>query len=72
MSELRENRWAVLSERGVEAAALDYDGAARLVAQLRAGRVYGLCIVTSEAAARLNHKPAPAKRRAPRRKASKS
>jgi hypothetical protein len=79
MSELNENRWAVLSERGVEAAALDYAAAARLVQQLIAARIFGLCIITTEAAARLNHKeeqqPAPpktpAQRRAPRRKANK-
>jgi hypothetical protein len=72
MSELNETRWSVLSERGCEASRLPYADAARLVAELRRAPVFGLCIVTDEAAARLNHKPAPAKsstrKRAPRRK----
>ena len=53
MSELKERRWAVLSERGCEDAGLSYDEAAGLVARLRAGRLSGLCIVTDGAAARL-------------------
>jgi hypothetical protein len=64
MSELNEPRWSVLSERGCEAARLRYADAARLVAQLTGERVFGLCIITDEAAARLNHKPAPARKRA--------
>jgi len=76
MSELNEARWSVLSERGCEASRLSYAAAARLVAQLTREPVYGLSIVTDEAAARLNHQPAPAKppakKRAPRRKANKS
>ena len=61
MSELNETRWSVLSERGCEASRLPYADAARLVAQLTREPVFGLCIITDEAAARLNHKPAPAK-----------
>jgi hypothetical protein len=77
MSELNEALWSVLSERGCEASRLSYAAAARLVAQLAREPVYGLCIVTDAAAARLNHHesaPAktPAKKRAPRRKADKS
>jgi hypothetical protein len=72
MSELNETRWSVLSERGCEAAHLDYPAAAQLVARLTRESVFGLCIITDEAAARLNHQPAqtqtPAKKRAPRRK----
>ena len=76
MSELNETRWSVLSERGCEAARLDYAAAVRLVAQLAGERIYGLSIITDEAAARLNHNGAapaqsPAKKRAPRRKATK-
>ena len=76
MSELNEARWSVLSERGCEAARLDYAAAARLVAQLARERVFGLSIITDEAAARLNHNGAappqpPAKKHAPRRKARK-
>ena len=72
MSELNEARWSVLSERGCEASRLAYGAAAQLVAELVRARVFGLCIITDEAAARLNHQPAPAKtparKRAPRRK----
>src|ERR687883_347384 len=59
MSELNEPRWSVLSERGCEAAHLDYPAAAQLVARLTRESVFGLCIITDEAAARLNHKPDP-------------
>jgi hypothetical protein len=74
MSELKEARWSVLSERGCEASRLDYGAAAQLIARLRSERIYGLCIITDEAALRLNHKPAAppaaatARKRAPRRK----
>jgi hypothetical protein len=76
MNELKEARWSVLSERGCEASRLDYPAATQLVAQLARVPIYGLCIITDEAAARLNHKPAssktPAKKRTPRRKPAKS
>ena len=77
MSELNEALWSVLSERGCEASRLNYAAAAQLVAQLAREPVYGLCIITDEAAARLNHAPAQAtkprtKRRAPRRATKKS
>ncbi len=73
MSELNEARWSVLSERGCEASQLAYPEAARLVAQLTRDRVFGLCIITDEAAARLNHRPAakPAHKRAAKRKNNK-
>ncbi|HYX42651.1 MAG TPA: hypothetical protein VE821_13180 [Pyrinomonadaceae bacterium] len=76
MSELDEARWSVLSERGCEAAHLSYAAAAQLVAQLTREPVFGLCIITDEAATRLNGTPStpaqkPGKRRAPRRKKSK-
>ena len=76
MSELDEQRWAVVSERGCEAARVTYAEAAELMRRLKGERVYGTCVITSEAAARLDaaaapsangrKKPAPAKK--PRRK----
>lgn len=55
MSELNERLWAVLSERGREAAGLTYEEAAVLVREMRGGanggKVSGLCIVTDRAAA---------------------
>ncbi len=55
MSELNERLWAVLSERGREAAGLTYEEAAGLVRELRGDgangrKVSGLCIVTDRAA----------------------
>lgn len=62
MSELNERRWAVLSERGCEAAGLSYGEASGLVARLRGERVSGLCVVTESAAARMPRpKKSPAK-----------
>jgi hypothetical protein len=66
MSELNERLWAVLSERGREAAGLTYEEAAVLVRELRGGegangrKVSGLCIVTDRAASFV----APAKKAA--------
>ena len=63
MSELNERLWAVLSERGREAAGLTYEEAAALVRELRGGsganggKISGLCIVTDRAASHV----APAK-----------
>ena len=53
MSELSERRWAVLSERGSEAAGLTYEEAAALVGELRGRDVSGLCVITGEAASHL-------------------
>ena len=53
MSELQEQRWSVLSERGREAARLSYVDAAALVRTLTGEKVHGLCVITDEAAARL-------------------
>ena len=58
MSELKERRWAVLSERGREESGLSYEEAAGLIARLRGERLSGLCVITDEAA---SHLP-PAKR----------
>jgi hypothetical protein len=52
MSELKERQWAVLSERGCEAASLAYVEAVQLVSRLSEEKVYGLCIITDEAARR--------------------
>ena len=66
MSTLNERLWAVLSERGREAAGLTYEEAAVLVRELRAngnadgGKISGLCIVTARAAEHV----APAKKAA--------
>jgi hypothetical protein len=70
MSELNERLWAVLSERGREAAGLTYEEAASLVRELRAdgasngGRVSGLCIVSTRAGERV----APAKKDSTKKK----
>lgn len=52
MSELREQRWSVVSERGCEASGVNYDEAAELVRRLRADLIHGLCIISDEAARR--------------------
>ena len=51
MSELKERRWAVLSERGCEDSGISYEEAAAAMARLKAERVSGLCVVTDAAAA---------------------
>ena len=53
MSELDEQRWTVLSERGGEASGLTYAAAAERVRGLASEKIHGLCIITDEAAARL-------------------
>jgi hypothetical protein len=53
MSELNEQRWSVLSERGREAERATYADAAMLVRRLTAEKIHGLCVVTDEAAERL-------------------
>lgn len=54
MGELNEGRWSVISERGREAAGVPYAEAAALVRRLLGEKIYGTCVVTDEAAARLN------------------
>jgi hypothetical protein len=56
MSELRESRWAVMSERGCEASGLSYDEARGLMLRLVREKVRGLCIITDEAARHIAHK----------------
>lgn len=51
-NELRENIWAVISERGCEGLDLTYTDAAALMRKLSGEDVYGLCVVTSDAARR--------------------
>ena len=53
MGELNEGRWSVVSERGREAGGLPYADAAALMRRLIGEKVYGTCVVTDEAAARL-------------------
>ncbi|MET0647545.1 MAG: hypothetical protein ABW208_13080 [Pyrinomonadaceae bacterium] len=65
MSELKERRWAVLSERGCEGAGLSYEEAAAAVARLRGDRISGLCVVTDAAAAHM-----PRAQKAPGKSAS--
>lgn len=58
MRELRESKWAVVSERGCEASGLNYEEARRLEQRLIRERVHGLCIVTDMAARRMKeHAP---------------
>lgn len=53
-AELQEPRWAVISFEKVEAGNLAYEAASRLLADLDAKGVTGLCIVTDAVAARLS------------------
>jgi hypothetical protein len=50
MSELSEQRWAVISERGCEASGMVYAEAATLMRKLASEKVHGLSVVTSDAA----------------------
>ena len=52
MSELTEQRWAVLSERGCEAFALTYAQANELMRSLMREKVSGLFVITDAAAHR--------------------
>ena len=53
VGELNEGRWSVVSERGREAGGLAYADAAALVRRLLGEKIFGTCVVTDEAAARL-------------------
>jgi hypothetical protein len=72
MSELKERRWAVLSERGCEEAGLSYEEAAATVARLRGERLSGLCIITDAAAAHVPRAQKPAGNSKPKRSRKKS
>ena len=52
-SELGNERWSVLSDRGIEAFGLIHEDARRLVHRLAGEGRHGLCIVTDEAASRI-------------------
>ncbi|HJU56479.1 MAG TPA: hypothetical protein VJ715_17980 [Pyrinomonadaceae bacterium] len=52
MSELTEERWAVLSERGCEAMGLTYAQARELMRALARERISGLSVITDAAARR--------------------
>jgi hypothetical protein len=53
-SELDQPRWSVVSFERCEASALAYSEAVRLLSEKEAAGVNGLCIVTDEAAQRVN------------------
>jgi len=53
VSELELPRWSVVSFDKCEASGLTYDAAVKLMVEKEAARVYGLCIITDEAAGRL-------------------
>jgi hypothetical protein len=84
MGELGEQRWAVISERGCEARGLPHAEAAGLMRRLKGERVSGLCVVTNEAAERLQlgaktspngskpPAPKPARRQRQRQRAAKT
>lgn len=59
-SKLEKESWAVISERGREAAGLNYEDARRLVHRLAGEGRHGLCIVTNEAAEKLAGPAIPA------------
>ena len=52
-SELDSQLWSVVSFDKSEASGLTYHAAAALMAEKEAAGVYGLCIVTDEAASRI-------------------
>lgn len=53
-SELLSERWSVISFEKCEASGLTYAEAMRRMAELDNQRIAGLCIVTDEAAARID------------------
>ena len=53
MSELDENRWAVLSERGCEATSLTYMEAAEMMRRLAREKISGLCVISRDAGQRV-------------------
>ena len=54
-SELGNEKWAVLSHLGLEAISLTHEEARRLVHRLASEGRHGLCIVSDEAARRMNN-----------------
>lgn len=55
-SELAEQRWSVVTFESRAAAGLTYDQAIQKLDKLRAENKFGLCIITDEAAERVNSK----------------
>ncbi|MCA1635767.1 MAG: hypothetical protein LC802_19285 [Acidobacteria bacterium] len=53
MGELDEKLWAVISERGCEAMRVAHAEAVELMRRLKAEKLSGLCVITSQAASRL-------------------
>jgi len=53
-SDLEQKKWTVISERGREASSLTHEEARRLVHRLGAEGRHGLCIISDEAARRMN------------------
>lgn len=54
MSELEESRWSVVSFDRIEAGGLTYRQAAELMILLDSHKLTGLCVVSDEAASRMN------------------
>lgn len=53
-SDLEQKKWSVISERGCEANSLTHEEARRLVHRLGAEGRHGLCIISDEAAQRMD------------------
>jgi hypothetical protein len=53
-SDLEQRRWSVISERGCEASSLTHEEARRLVHRLGAEGRHGLCIISDDAARRMD------------------
>jgi hypothetical protein len=53
-SDLESKTWSVISERGCEASSVTHEEARRLVHRLGSEGRHGLCIISDEAARRLN------------------
>jgi hypothetical protein len=66
--ELRESRWSVISFEKCEAANLTYPQAEQKLGELQAQNVSGLCIVTDEAAKRIEEDSAANKHERTRKK----
>jgi hypothetical protein len=56
-SDLENEKWAVLSHRGLEGRKLTHEEARRLVHRLASEGRHGLCIITDDAASRMNSQP---------------
>ncbi len=56
VSELDQTRWSVVSFDVREADGLTYSAAVKILAEKEAAGVYGLCIVTDRAAARVKRR----------------